>query len=398
MRPTGAGSPRARHSGPLVRPTPARTSISRSAPCPSNVSAAAAVDQPGDAVAEQLGSPAVGQPGVRVAAQDGDEVGPGGQQRGVDAGVPGDLADPRRHQRDRRPHRAVELVDAVGRRRRLGRPCAAATAASSSRPIRPRRCRSSTPRAWASSSSVVGWRWAMPRMARSGSTWRTGMSLAAASRSRHAATAWATARARDRSERASFSFIHAASGVDRAGRAGCAAPRRPPRPTPVRPSSAELGDRAGPAAASSDATSAAAYACWAVGQRPAQPVGEAVALGRRDAELALQQRRPATACRSRRSRPRPGCRTGARGTAPTAWVSTSRSCCAAWATASAGDSNSLAQRPRVDRQRVDERQLTGVADVVRPRRAARAPAAGSTSARGGTRCRSRSAARRPARR
>ena len=63
------------------------------------------------------------------------------------------------------------------------------TTASSSLAIRPRRCRSSTPRHWASSTRLLGCRWAIPKMARSGSTCRTGMSRAWASCSRHAATA-----------------------------------------------------------------------------------------------------------------------------------------------------------------------------------------------------------------
>ena len=55
-----------------------------------------------------------------VAAQQRVEVGAGGQQRGVDLVVAGELADPRRHQRHRRPQVAVELL-AVGAGRSASR-------------------------------------------------------------------------------------------------------------------------------------------------------------------------------------------------------------------------------------------------------------------------------------
>ena len=61
--------------------------------------------------------------------------------------------------------------------------------------------------------AIRGARWEMPRMARSGNTWRTGMSTRIARRSRHAATERATPRALGRSERESFSRSHASSGA-----------------------------------------------------------------------------------------------------------------------------------------------------------------------------------------
>ena len=190
----------------------------------------------------------------------------------------------------RRALGAVELVDGVGHGRRRGVLALGdrgeMLAADAARGGAARR----RPRAWASSSSVVGWRWAMPRMARSGSTWRTGVSVAAASRSRHAATAWATARARGRSERASFSLSprHARGRSPRS--AGGAAPRTRPRPSSSRPSAPQLGDQA-VVQLEQDATSAAAYSHWAsVSGRRSQSVSRSPLAGD-DAELALQQRR-----------------------------------------------------------------------------------------------------------
>ena len=129
---------------------------------------------------------------ARIAADDRHQIGPRGEQGGVDAGVAGDLADPRRHQRDGRALGAVELVDGIGDGRRVGL-LAGGDGGDDLARCGPgggaRRRRGPG----ASSSIVAGWRWEMPRTARSGSTWRTGVSLAAAS-FRHAATAWATDR------------------------------------------------------------------------------------------------------------------------------------------------------------------------------------------------------------
>ena len=83
----------------------------------------------------------------------------------------------------------------------------------------------------------------MPRIARSGSTWRTGVSLAAASRSRHAATAWATARARG-AQRAGVLQLHPRRHrVGGAGRAGAQLLARLLGP-PQAPERRQLGDEA----------------------------------------------------------------------------------------------------------------------------------------------------------
>ena len=86
------------------------------------------------------------------------------------------------------------------------------TAASSSSATSGRRWRPSMPRRWYRASRVAGGRWAMACRARSGSTVRTGRSTAWARRSRQAATSWATPRDAPRSWRASRSFHQARSG------------------------------------------------------------------------------------------------------------------------------------------------------------------------------------------
>ena len=70
----------------------------------------AALDETADAVAEQAGAPPVGEARLRIATEQRDEVGPGGEQRGVDPLLAGDLAHPRRDERHRRAHAAVEVV------------------------------------------------------------------------------------------------------------------------------------------------------------------------------------------------------------------------------------------------------------------------------------------------
>ena len=98
-----------------------QTSISLRLPLPSNVRA----ERP--SIRRVTPSPISSarhpwaEPGVGVAPDHGDQVGPRGEQRGVDPRVPGHLADPRRDQRHRRPLGPVELVDGVGHGRRIGR-------------------------------------------------------------------------------------------------------------------------------------------------------------------------------------------------------------------------------------------------------------------------------------
>ena len=145
------------------------------------------------------------------------------------------------------------------------------------------------PRAWPSSSRLVGCRWAMPSTARSGSTWRTGhvrgrrLPLAPG---RHALRHGPGPRA----QRLGVLQLQP-------GQLGRRRPGRPrpqllarlfhPRPAAQRCSSADRRS----CSCSSHATSDSAYAFWAVRQRPPQPVREPVTLGRRDAQLALQERR-----------------------------------------------------------------------------------------------------------
>ena len=107
-------------------------------------------------------------------------------------------------------------------------------------------------------------------------------------RSRHEATDWATARARGRSPRTSLSRVHASSGlvplVGRWSSSSHASSTHSTRPSSVKPSSRrsrqleQVGDVAGGVLA------------LGLGQRPAKPVGEAITLGRVDAELAVQDR------------------------------------------------------------------------------------------------------------
>ena len=206
---------------------------------------------------------------------------------GVDALLRADLADPRRHQRDRRAQVAVQLV-AVGRgqRRRRCR-CPSATAARISLPRFPVRA---VPRRRAPATSravVLGCRWAMPSTARSGSTWRTGTSTAIARRSRHA---------RHRPGHATGARLQHAhvleaqpcllGSVPLTGR--CAAPRRPRRPTRCG-RARQLAVELGPAAPAGGDVGGGVVALL-VGQRPPQPVGEAVALRRGDLQLGPQQR------------------------------------------------------------------------------------------------------------
>ena len=194
------------------------------------------VHQAGDAVAEQFGPPAVGQAGV-------------GSPRSTatrSARVASSAVSIRASRATWLTHADTSVT--AGRFERSssstasgtggGRRPPAATAAGSPGRCGPGGGARRPPGPGPARRCVVGWRWAMPRMARSGSTWRTGVSVAAASRSRHAATAWATARARDRSD--GRPSAEPALGVDRARRAGAQLLAR--LLDPAEPAELELGD------------------------------------------------------------------------------------------------------------------------------------------------------------
>ena len=155
--------------------------------------------------------------------------------------------------------------------------------------MRPRRWRSSTPRACASSSSVVGWRWAMPRIG------QVGQHLAHRRVVRRRLPLPPRGHGLGhgpglRPQRPGVLQLRSTPPRGRWRRsAGCAAPRTRPRPSPGGPSAGQLGDEA-VVQLEQGGDVGGGVLRWAVGQRPAQPVGEPVALGRRDAELALQQR------------------------------------------------------------------------------------------------------------
>ena len=198
-------------------------------------------------------------------------------------------------------------------------------------------------------------------MARSGRTWRTGVSVAAASRSRHAASAWATERGL-RAQRLGVLQLEP-------GDVGVGGPRRPgaqllagllgpPEPAQRR----QLGDQ--PVVQLEQRRHVGGgVRLLGVGQRAPQPVGQAVALGRRDAQLALQQRDQ----RRRAVADEPGGDLGVEqvraGWRRTACVRTSRSCWAAWATASAGLSNSRRSGAGSHAVRVDEHDPVGPAQL-----------------------------------
>ena len=111
-------------------------------------------------------------------------------------------------------------------------------------------------------------------------------------------------------------------------------------------------------------------------------------LGSRMPRTRSCQRRPATAWPAEEPGGELGVEEASSGTVPQASSSTSRSWSAAWSTASAGPVEHRRQRRR-GRRRAGRRGRPR-----RARRAARGRAGGSRCARGGTRCRARSAARR----
>ena len=80
------------------------------------------VDEPADAIADELGAPTPAEATVGVASQERHKVSPGGEQRGVDVAVARQLADPGRHEGDGRAQTPIEQVlvavdrSVVGRR------------------------------------------------------------------------------------------------------------------------------------------------------------------------------------------------------------------------------------------------------------------------------------------
>ena len=91
---------------------------STSWPSPSNARAASPLSRSQDRTAGDVGPPPGEQPRRPVAAHEGLDVGPGGDQRGVEIGVPRQLADPGRGQGHRR---AVGRVDPVAGRQAAAR-------------------------------------------------------------------------------------------------------------------------------------------------------------------------------------------------------------------------------------------------------------------------------------
>ena len=125
-------------------------------------------------------------------------------------------------------------------------------------------------------------------MARSGRTWRTGRSTAAARRSRHAATACATPAAPGLQHAHVLQPHPRLLGVGGARRADpelLAGVERPLQPA----HRLELGDEH-VLQLEQVGDVARGVRLLVVGERPAQPVGEPIALGGVDAELGLQQR------------------------------------------------------------------------------------------------------------
>ena len=227
----------------------------------------------------------------------------------------------------------------------------------------------------------------MPRIARSGSTCRTGMSVDIARRSRHAATACATAR-RPGAQRADVLQLRPrVVGIGRRGRLGQQLGARVV--DPVEP--AELGQPGGEAVVRFEQVRHVGRCVLALidGERTAQPVGEPVALGRADAELALQQgdqRRCAVAHEAARDlRVEQASRHASGGVREHVEILLRRvkDC------QRVGLEETI-ERPYVDGQRVDEHQLAG------PRQLQQRQLRVSTCVHDGTRCRARSAARRRA--
>ena len=282
----------------------------------------------------------------------------------------------RRPRRDRRP-------------RQLG--CSAAAPADRGEQLvaepRPRTWRSSRPRIAAQLVAATSGRplRRCPTTPRSGRTKRTGWSISAARRSRHAATAWATPRGRAAQVAGLLDAQPRVLGARSGAAAACAAARTRRAPTRAGRCRSRSAQQVGPAARAGGRRRRPRSVSWSSSSGPAQPVGEAVALGQADAERPARPARPSDGRGvARRSRPPAGCRRASSGTVPQASSRTSRSWLAACMTAMPGPSSTSRQRREVDRQRVDED------DLVVPAELHAARPAGSRCARGGTRCRPRS--------
>ena len=100
-------------------------------------------------ISEHFGPPPAGQAGRRHAAEQVAQIGPGGQQRRVQALVLGQLGDPGRHQRDRR-------AAAAARARAPRRRCGAGRCRPGPRPRRRAARRRAEPRTWRSSTPRIG--------------------------------------------------------------------------------------------------------------------------------------------------------------------------------------------------------------------------------------------------
>ena len=257
------------------------------------------------------------------------------------------LADPRRHERHRRAQVAVQqvavglgqgdrVVQAVGHRGQEvgpGRATGVALLDASRSPAG----RRGTPAA------VGRCRGRRGRTAQSA----PGQSSSAARRSRQAATVRATPRLRPRRVRTSFSFSHASSGSPgpvgrwRSSSHSSSGPRQP----------ASLLERARRPIAQLEEIGDVGGGVRALARRegPAQPVREAIGLGHLHAELAgeevAERRRGMAEEAGRQLRVEQPGRDGADGP-----VSTSRSCWAAWNTASPGPSKSRRNAMHVDSQ------------------------------------------------
>ena len=228
--------------------------------------------------------------------------------------------------------------------------------------------------------AMVGCRWAMPTMARSSSTWRTGWSVSAARRSRQAATDCATRRGVPCSWRISLTRRQACSGSrpprSRRRTASHSSSTHCRRPRASRSASQLLVDL------EQVLDVAGGVGELVVVERSGQPVGQAVALGHADAQDALVERGQ----RRRGHADEPGRDLGVE--------QVGRDRCRRPGRAPRGPGRRRAARPR--RPRRGSRpagRCRPPADRSGPARRSRppgpGPASGSRCARGGTRCRPR---------
>ena len=222
-----------------------RAGLEHERPSPSNARAASPSSRSLDRQAGDVGPPAREQPRRAVAPDQRLDVGPGGDQRGVEVGVAGQLADPGRGQRHRRAEGRVDPVAGrqaqlvLGQGERPPRPPPAAR-----RRRRPCRWRPSRPRTRPRSPRVRGGRSAMATTARSGSTWRTGRSSRRARARARRPPPGRRPRARPLSRRASLMRHQATSGSAGSpcrSRGLVALVERPRRAGPARSSSSRSG-------------------------------------------------------------------------------------------------------------------------------------------------------------